>query len=104
MNRLTFVERMATINAKHIVKMCYVYGILVGKIGKQCGKHCLSTMPAAEQKYIKSLRQPLFPYQNHPDSSSYKLSIACASISFCSARVQIKMQRSANQCMKSLAI
>lgn len=36
------------------------------KAGRRCGKHCLSAVSFAEQRYIKALRQPLLPIVSEP--------------------------------------
>ena len=53
------------------------------KAGRRCGKHCLSAVSSAEQRYIKAHVSHYFPsYQNHHGSFPRRLFIASPSTFF----------------------
>lgn len=92
----TFVEQMTAGDVVHPGKCSYSCGVLAGKVAPLrgsisdrkrlaggAGKHCLSAVSFAEQRYIKAPVSRCFPsYQNHHGSFPRRLSIASPSTFF----------------------
>lgn len=92
----TFVEQMAAGIVAHPEKCGHSCGVLAGKVAPLrgsisdrkrlaggAGKHCLSAVSFAEQRYIKAPVSRCFPsYQNHHGSFPRRLSIASPSTFF----------------------